>query len=70
MVDYLKFDDCGAMNLASYAKFSVMRDSIAATGRKVIYSFEPYTGPVKIRTTHTHTHTSMRHSYPFDGCPK
>jgi hypothetical protein len=43
-VDYLKFDDCGEMNLASYAKFSVMRDAIARTGRPMVYSFEPYTG--------------------------
>jgi hypothetical protein len=43
-VDYLKFDDCGEMNLASYAKFSVMRDAIAQTGRPMVYSFEPYTG--------------------------
>ena len=43
-VSYLKFDDCGEMNLASYAKFSVMRDAIARTGRPMVYSFEPYTG--------------------------
>ena len=42
-VDYVKWDDCGEMNLASYAKFSVMRDAIAKTGRPMIYSFEPYT---------------------------
>eukprot|EP00038_Savillea_parva_P025307 m.47117 g.47117 ORF g.47117 m.47117 type:complete len:656 (-) comp6848_c0_seq1:2276-4243(-) len=47
-VDYLKFDDCGEMNMASYAKFSVMRDAIAETGRPMVYSFEPYTGVPKM----------------------
>jgi alpha-galactosidase len=46
-VDYLKYDDCGEMNLASYAKFSVMRDAIDAAGRPMVYSFEPYTDTPK-----------------------
>ena len=46
-VDYLKFDDCGEMNLASYAKFNVMRDALNAAGRPMVYSFEPYTGTPK-----------------------
>jgi hypothetical protein len=48
-VDYVKFDDCGEMNLASYAKFSVMGDAIRKTGRSMVYSFEPYTGGLKTR---------------------
>lgn len=46
-VDYIKFDDCGEMNLASYAKFNVMRDALKAAGRPMVYSFEPYTGTPK-----------------------
>lgn len=30
------------MNLASYAKFSLMRDAIAEAGRPMVFSFEPY----------------------------
>lgn len=46
-VDYLKFDDCGEMNLASFAKFGIMRDAIAEAGRPMVLSFEPYTGTPK-----------------------
>ena len=29
-VDYLKYDDCGEANIQSYAKYSVMKDALAA----------------------------------------
>ena len=35
-VSYLKYDNCGEVNLNSYAKFSVMRDAINATGHSMV----------------------------------
>ena len=41
-VDYFKYDACGEDNLQAYAKFQVMRDALNATGRAIVYSFEPH----------------------------
>ena len=41
-LDYLKYDDCGETNIQSYAKFSAMRDGLNATGRPIVYSYEPH----------------------------
>ena len=38
-VDYLKFDDCGEMNLASYAKFSIMRATFMLQRSVIIPTF-------------------------------
>jgi len=42
-VEYLKYDDCGEVNLNSFAKFQAMRDSLNATGVHMVYSYEPHT---------------------------
>ena len=39
----LKYDDCGEVDIQSYAKFSAMRDALNATGRSIVFSFEPHT---------------------------
>ena len=43
-VDYLKYDDCGEANIQSYAKYSVMKDALAAQpgGGLDYYSYEPF----------------------------
>lgn len=41
-VDYLKYDDCGEVNLQSYAKFQAMRNALNKTGRPMVYSYEPH----------------------------
>ena len=41
-VKYAKVDNCGQLNLNSYAKYSVMRDALNATGEKIYYSSEPH----------------------------
>jgi alpha-galactosidase len=41
-IDYLKYDDCGEVNIQSYAKFQAMRDGLNATGRPIVFSFEPH----------------------------
>mmetsp|Transcript_50740 Transcript_50740/g.99422 ORF Transcript_50740/g.99422 Transcript_50740/m.99422 type:complete len:704 (+) Transcript_50740:1-2112(+) len=40
--EYLKYDDCGQVNLQSFAKFSAMRDALNRTGVPVVYSYEPH----------------------------
>ena len=35
-------DDCGEVNLQSFAKFMAMRDALNATGRRIFYSYEPH----------------------------
>jgi hypothetical protein len=49
-VDYLKYDNCGEIDLNSYAKFQTMRDALNDTGRLIEYSFEPhiYRGPTAV----------------------
>eukprot|EP00045_Choanoeca_perplexa_P016032 m.211291 g.211291 ORF g.211291 m.211291 type:complete len:737 (+) comp17148_c0_seq13:406-2616(+) len=46
-VSYLKYDACGEKNLNSYAKYSIMRDAINATGHSMVFSYEPHV-PVTI----------------------
>ena len=41
-VDLFKYDECGENNLQSFAKFSVMRDALNATGRPIVFSYEPH----------------------------
>ena len=38
-VRYLKYDDCGEANIQSFAKYSVMKDALAAAGGLDYYSF-------------------------------
>ena len=37
-----RYDECGENNLQSFAKFSVMRDSLNATGKPIVFSYEPH----------------------------
>ena len=39
---YLKYDNCGEVNLQSYGKFSAMADALNATGVPIFFSFEPH----------------------------
>ena len=41
-LDYLKYDNCGEVNLQSFAKFQAMRDALNATNRSIFFSFEPH----------------------------
>jgi len=40
--EYLKYDNCGEVNVQSYAKFSAMSDALNATGKKIFFSYEPH----------------------------
>ena len=44
---YLKYDNCGEINLQSYAKYQTMRDALNATERLIEFSFKQhiYRGP-------------------------
>jgi len=45
---YLKYDNCGQVNMNSYAKFSAMRDALNRTGKRILFSFEPHlTTPIE-----------------------
>tara|TARA_B110000208_G_scaffold4136_1_gene5458 strand:- start:181 stop:2292 length:2112 start_codon:yes stop_codon:yes gene_type:complete len=41
-VDFIKVDDCGEVNLNSFAKFSALRDAFNRTGIAVAFSCEPH----------------------------
>ena len=41
-IDFLKVDNCGEVNLNSFAKYTVLRDALNKTGRRVVYSCEPH----------------------------
>ena len=41
-VDFIKVDDCGEVNLNSFAKYSALRDAFNRTGRAVSLSCEPH----------------------------
>ena len=40
--EYLKYDNCGEVNIQSYAKFSAMADALNATGKHIFFSYEPH----------------------------
>lgn len=40
--EYLKYDNCGEVDLQSYAKFSAMSDALNATGKHIVFSYEPH----------------------------
>lgn len=44
-VDYFKYDNCGTINIQSYAKYQTFRDALNHTGRHIVYSFEPHQRP-------------------------
>ena len=45
--EYLKYDNCGEVDLQSYAKFSAMSDALNATGVPIVFSYEPHlTSPI------------------------
>ena len=39
---YLKYDNCGEVDIQSYAKFSAMSDALNATGVHIVFSYEPH----------------------------
>lgn len=43
-----RYDNCGEVNLQSYAKFSAMSDALNATGARIFFSYEPHlTTPIE-----------------------
>jgi hypothetical protein len=70
-VDYLKYDNCGEIDLQSYAKFQTMRDSLNATGRLIEYSFEPHIcrGATTAGTLAAEPNSSVFEG-PFVGVPE
>jgi hypothetical protein len=42
-----QYDNCGEVNIQSYAKFSAMSDALNATGKHIFFSYEPHlTAPI------------------------